>query len=69
MTAAHCEHTWKDTTFTESTQAMGLQVHARAEAFPCPTTLLLEDTSKDLAKWVRMALPSSLPGLCSLPLT
>lgn len=62
MTAAHCRHTWKDTTFTESTQAMRLQVHTRAEPFPCPTALLLEDTSKDFAKWVRMALHPHFQG-------
>lgn len=48
MTAAHCRHTGKDTTFTESAQVMGLQVYARAGAFPCPSAVLLEDTSKNL---------------------
>lgn len=69
MTAAHCRHTRKDTTFTESAQVMVLQVYARAGAFPCPSAILLEDTGKDLAEPVRTTRPSSLPEVFYLPLT
>lgn len=59
-TAAHCRHTWEDTTF---------RVNSGHGAAGVCKPALLEDTSKDLAAWVRTTLQPSLTGDCSLPLT